>query len=85
MQSKSTSRRRSALWRLDVASDWSLRMKAYLMTSGGVFALLIVAHLVRIIVEGPRVARDPWFVLSTVAAGALCAWALRLLRLPARS
>jgi hypothetical protein len=69
----------------NVASNWSLRMKAYLMTSGGIFALLVVAHLLRIIAEGPHVARDPWFGLSTVAAGALCVWALRLLRRTARS
>jgi hypothetical protein len=60
-------------------------MKAYLMISGGVFALLVVAHFARIITEGPQVARDPWFVLSTVVAGALCFWAWRLLRLAARA
>jgi hypothetical protein len=56
-------------------------MKSYLMTSGAVFALVVVAHLLRIVIEGPQVARDPWFLLSTIAAGALCFWALRLLRL----
>lgn len=60
-------------------------MKAYLMTSGAIFGLLVVAHLLRIVAEGPHLARDPWFVLVTIAAGVLCVWALRLLRLPARS
>jgi hypothetical protein len=40
-------------------------------------------------VEWPRLATDPWFILQGpgigVAAGALCFWALRLLRLSARS
>ena len=56
-------------------------MKSYLMTSGAVFAVVVVAHLLRIAAEGPHVARDPWFLLSTLAAGALCLWAWRLLRL----
>jgi hypothetical protein len=60
-------------------------MKAYLITSGTLFGLLVVAHILRIIVEGLRVVRDPWFVLFTIAGAALAIWAFRLLRLPARS
>ena len=64
-------------------------MKAYLITTGTLFALLALAHLVRTIGEWQRLAADPWFVLEGpaigVAAGALCFWAWRLLRLPARS
>lgn len=60
-------------------------MKAYVMTSGAIFGLLTLAHLLRILEEGPHLARNPWFVLITVAAGALCLWALRVLRLSARS
>ena len=56
-------------------------MKAYLLTTGVVFALLTLAHLLRIIVEWPRLAKDPFFLLITVAAGGLCFWALWLLRL----
>ncbi len=56
-------------------------MKAYVMTTGAVFGLLTLAHLWRAIEEGPRLATDPWYVLITVAAGALCLWAWRLLRL----
>jgi hypothetical protein len=59
-------------------------MKSYLMTSGAVFAVVVMAHLLRIAAEGPQVARDPWFLLSTLAAGALCLWALRLLLVPSR-
>lgn len=56
-------------------------MKAYVMTTGVVFGLLTVVHIWRIIAEGPHLAMDPWFVLITIATGALCLWAVRLLRL----
>jgi hypothetical protein len=59
-------------------------MKAYVITTGAVFALLTLAHLLRIIMEWPHLARDPFFLLITVAAGALCLWAWRLLRLSRR-
>jgi hypothetical protein len=55
-------------------------MKAYVMTTGAVFGLLTLAHLLRIIAEGTHLAADPWFVLLTVASGALCLWAWRVLR-----
>ena len=54
-------------------------LRAYVMTTGAVFGLLSLAHLWRIIVER-HLATDPWFILVTVAAGALCVWAWRLLR-----
>jgi hypothetical protein len=59
-------------------------MKAYVMTTGAVFGLLTVAHLWRIVEEGPHLARDPWYVLITLAAGALSLWAWRVLRLSTR-
>ena len=60
-------------------------MRAYVMTTGAVFGLLTLAHLLRIIVEGLHLATDPLYVLITVAAGGLCLWAWRLLRLSTRS
>ena len=60
-------------------------MKAYVMTTGAVFGLLTLAHLWRIFEEGLHLAMDPWFALFTVAAGALCLWAWRLLSLSKRS
>ena len=54
-------------------------MKAYVMTTGAVFGLLTLAHIWRVIEEGPHLATEPWYVLITVAAAALCLWALRLL------
>ena len=56
-------------------------MKAYVMTTGVVFALLTLAHLLRIIMEWPHVVREPVFLLITIAAGGLCLWAWRVLRL----
>jgi hypothetical protein len=60
-------------------------MKAYVMTTGAVFGLITIAHILRIIAEGPHLVTDPWYALLTVAAGALCLWAWRLLRLTTRS
>jgi hypothetical protein len=57
-------------------------MRAYLVTSGTVFLLLVAAHVARAVIEGPGVARDPFFVASTAIAAALFVWALRLLRRP---
>ncbi|HBB97545.1 MAG TPA: hypothetical protein DC054_19355 [Blastocatellia bacterium] len=59
-------------------------MKAYVITTGAVFALLTLAHVLRIIMEWPHLARDPFFLLITVAAGGLGLWALRLLMLSKR-
>ena len=59
-------------------------MKAYLVITGTLFALLALVHLVLTITHWPRLAADPWFILQGpgigAAAAALCLWALRLLR-----
>jgi len=60
-------------------------MKAYVMTTGAVFGLLVVAHIWRVIEEGPALAKNPWYIAITFAAAALCFWAWRLLRLISRS
>jgi protein-S-isoprenylcysteine O-methyltransferase Ste14 len=59
-------------------------MRAYVMTTGALFGLLTLAHLLRIIQEGRHLATDPLYLLITVAAAALCLWAWRLLRHSAR-
>jgi hypothetical protein len=59
-------------------------MKAYVTTTGAVFGLITVAHVLRIVAEGPRLMTEPFYVLLTVAAASLCFWALRLLQLAAR-
>ena len=54
-------------------------MKAYLGTSGALFALLALVHVWRIAEEGLGPVTNPWFVAVTVLAAALSAWAFRLL------
>ena len=54
-------------------------MKAYLLTTSLVFGLITAAHLFRIVQEGTRLLREPWFMLLTLFAAALCAWSARLL------
>ena len=59
-------------------------MKAYLLTTGGLFALLALAHLARTIAESSRLRSDPGFILEGPGLGLLAAaiavWAWRLLR-----
>ena len=58
-------------------------MRAYLMTTGVLFALLAVAHVWRMRAE-PSVAHDPWFLILSVVALGLSVWAFSLLRRGAR-
>jgi len=53
-------------------------MRAYTMVSGLIFALVVLAHLLRLAMEGVRLAADPWFLGSTLLAIGLALWALRL-------
>jgi hypothetical protein len=60
-------------------------MKAYLITTGMIFALIVVAHVWRAFAEGSHLATDPLFLLLTLLAAALSIWAWRLLKHSARS
>ena len=42
-------------------------MKAYIVTTGTLFGLIVVAHVLRIVAE-PHLAADPWYILLTAAA-----------------
>ena len=55
-------------------------MKAYLVTTGVLFGLIAVTHVLRLFAEWPHLATHPWFLLLTGLAVALCVWALTLLR-----
>jgi hypothetical protein len=55
-------------------------MKAYVITSGGIFGVLTIAHLLRIAVENRHLATDPLYILITLASATLCIWAWRVLR-----
>jgi hypothetical protein len=54
-------------------------MKTYIATTGVLFLLLTVIHVLRAFQE-TGIARDPWYVLITLVAFALSLWALMLLR-----
>lgn len=55
-------------------------MKAYLITTGTVFALIVALHALRFITEGGAV-REPMLWVLTVLPAGLSFWAFRLLRL----
>jgi hypothetical protein len=64
-------------------------MKAYLVTTGTLFGLLAVMHLLRAIAERHLLTTDPWYFIGMAALGvvsaALSVWAWRLLWQQVRS
>jgi hypothetical protein len=54
-------------------------MTGYIRTTGVLFALITLAHVLRMFAE-PHLATDPWYLLLTVAAAAFTVWAWRVLR-----
>ena len=58
-------------------------MRPYLITTGSLFGLVAVAHLLRTIAEWSRLTTDPWFILEGpglgLLAGAMAIWAWRLI------
>ena len=59
-------------------------MKAYIITTGAIFALITIAHIVRLVLESTRVLTEPIFVLFTILSAALVIWAVALLRRSSR-
>jgi hypothetical protein len=63
-------------------------VKAYLATTGMLFALLALAHLLRTVAESSRLTTDPGFIIEGpgigILAAVLCFWAWRLFRLQPR-
>lgn len=57
-------------------------MRAYLLTTGTLFALIVLLHAWRMAIERGLL-RDPWYWLITAVAAALSVWSFRLLRRPA--
>lgn len=55
-------------------------MRAYVVTTGILFGLLTLAHLLRMLYESRALATDPGYLLITAAATALCVWACVVLR-----
>ena len=60
-------------------------MKAYLLTTGALFAVLALAHLARTVAESSRLTTDPGFLVEGpgigILAAAIAIWAWRLLRI----
>lgn len=54
-------------------------MRAYIATTGILFVLLASAHVIRVFQES-HLARDPWFVVTTLISVVLAGWAFRLYR-----
>ena len=60
-------------------------MKAYLLTTGIAFGLIVVAHVWRVIAESHSLARDPGFMALTAVAAGMCGWAFYLVRASGRA
>lgn len=54
-------------------------MKTYVVTTGLLFGLLTLAHVLRIVYESRALATDPWYMLITTATAGLSVWACLLL------
>jgi hypothetical protein len=59
-------------------------MRTYVIVTGGVFALLTAAHVLRLFVE-PHLVRDPWFVGATIVSTVLSLTAWLVVRQPRNS
>jgi hypothetical protein len=59
-------------------------MKTYVMTTGALFGVLTILHVMRMVQEGRAVATDPFYIGITALAAALCLWAVRLIRTSGR-
>ncbi|MFC5527750.1 hypothetical protein ACFPPA_18545 [Rhodanobacter ginsengisoli] len=57
-------------------------MRLYVIFTGIIFAVTVIAHVSRMFVENPALATDPWYLAITGFAAALSVWAFLLLRRP---
>lgn len=55
-------------------------MKTYLVTSGLLFVVILIAHIARFFAEGPGIATEPTFVISSALSIGMTGWALWLFR-----
>lgn len=59
-------------------------MRTYVITTGTVFGLLTIAHILRMFIENPHLGVDPVYLAITAATAGLCVWAFYLVRQSAR-
>lgn len=57
-----------------------MTIKAYVITSGAIFGLLTIMHILRIIMENRHLASDPPFILLTLVSAVLFGWAVQVFR-----
>jgi hypothetical protein len=55
-------------------------MKAYVLVTGIVFALIVIAHILRIVAEGAHLVTEPAFASTSLLSAALFRWAALLYR-----
>ena len=55
-------------------------MRTYVIATGIVFTLLVLAHIGRVVAEGIHLVREPDFALATLVASGFSFWAWRLVR-----
>lgn len=60
-------------------------MKAYLLTTGIAFGLILIAHAWRVVFESHELARDPGFIVLSLVAAGMSAWAFYLVRANSRA
>ncbi len=60
-------------------------MKAYLITTGIIFALITILHVWKAFAEGPGTAKNPFFIVLTILTTSLSVWAFRLLKISKRA
>jgi hypothetical protein len=53
-------------------------MRAYVITTGTIFGLIAAAHVARILDEGTRLLTEPFFMVLTLLAAGMAAWAWRV-------
>jgi len=54
-------------------------MRAYIITTGVIFALITIAHVARLATE-THVLREPFFLILTLLAAALTVWSVVVFR-----
>jgi hypothetical protein len=57
-------------------------MRAYVATTGVLFALILAAHVARVLTEGAALVREPVFIATSIVSLAVSVWAVALLRRP---
>jgi hypothetical protein len=55
-------------------------MRTFTTTAGILFALIFLAHVLRIVVEGMTLLYEPIFLLTSIASLTVAVWAFLLLR-----